>query len=250
MENGNWSLFNSSSSNNNNSTTCGSSRGQNSNCNNNLAWDTWELGTSLFGWGSSSSTTPNNNNNNNPFYQTATNTTTATTPKPRMLNYLYGGGAGGSHIHPDPHLMCLKLGKRQYFEDVMASPLGDCHVGGLSVKKRGRGVARPPPSTAAVVVAKCRVEGCEVGLGKAKEYHRRHKVCEIHSKAEKAVVHGVDQRFCQQCSRFHEVSEFDGSKRSCRRRLVGHNQRRRKRSLHSIATNPFQDLCAQSRHTL
>ncbi|CAL5401276.1 unnamed protein product [Camellia sinensis] len=204
-----------------------------------------ELGTSLFGWGSSRSTTPNNNNNNNPFYQTATNTTTATTPKPLMLNSIYGGGAGGSHIHPDPHLMCLKLGKRQYFED-----------------KRGRGVARPPPSTAAVVVAKCRVEGCEVGLGKAKEYHRRHKVCEIHSKAEKAVVHGVDQRFCQQCSRdrrhneplvrlpslfillvqswFHEVSEFDDSKRSCRRRLVGHNQRRRKRSLHSIATNPFQ----------
>lgn len=29
-------------------------------------------------------------------------------------------------------------------------------------------------------------------------------------------------------SRFHELSEFDDSKRSCRRRLAGHNERRRK----------------------
>ncbi|KAI9076968.1 hypothetical protein K1719_041044 [Acacia pycnantha] len=27
---------------------------------------------------------------------------------------------------------------------------------------------------------------------------------------------------------FHELSEFDNSKRSCRRRLAGHNERRRK----------------------
>lgn len=30
--------------------------------------------------------------------------------------------------------------------------------------------------------------------------------------------------------RFHEVSEFDEAKRSCRRRLAGHNERRRKGS--------------------
>lgn len=28
--------------------------------------------------------------------------------------------------------------------------------------------------------------------------------------------------------RFHELSEFDELKRSCRRRLAGHNERRRK----------------------
>ncbi|KAJ0826969.1 putative transcription factor SBP family [Helianthus annuus] len=39
---------------------------------------------------------------------------------------------------------------------------------------------------------------------------------------------GMHQRFCQQCSRFHELSEFDEAKRSCRRRLAGHNERRRK----------------------
>lgn len=30
--------------------------------------------------------------------------------------------------------------------------------------------------------------------------------------------------------RFHELSEFDETKRSCRRRLAGHNERRRKSS--------------------
>lgn len=30
--------------------------------------------------------------------------------------------------------------------------------------------------------------------------------------------------------RFHELSEFDDTKRSCRRRLAGHNERRRKSS--------------------
>ncbi|GFS34334.1 squamosa promoter-binding protein-like (SBP domain) transcription factor family protein [Actinidia rufa] len=34
--------------------------------------------------------------------------------------------------------------------------------------------------------------------------------------------------FCQQCSRFQSLGEFDGEKRSCRKRLDGHNRRRRK----------------------
>ncbi|WOK99731.1 squamosa promoter-binding protein 1-like [Canna indica] len=36
--------------------------------------------------------------------------------------------------------------------------------------------------------------------------------------------------FCFGLCRFHELSEFDDSKRSCRRRLAGHNERRRKSS--------------------
>ncbi|KAM7495761.1 hypothetical protein LguiA_020175 [Lonicera macranthoides] len=74
----------------------------------------------------------------------------------------------------------------------------------------------------------CRVENCGADLSKAKTYHRRHKVCEMHSKASKALVGNVLQRFCQQCSRFHALQEFDEGKRSCRRRLAGHNRRRRK----------------------
>uniref|UniRef100_A0A7N0VFI6 SBP-type domain-containing protein n=1 Tax=Kalanchoe fedtschenkoi TaxID=63787 RepID=A0A7N0VFI6_KALFE len=76
----------------------------------------------------------------------------------------------------------------------------------------------------------CQVENCTTDMSGAKQYHRRHKVCEFHAKAQIAVVAGLQQRFCQQCSRFHLVSEFDESKRSCRRRLAGHNQRRRKSS--------------------
>ncbi|KAG8099896.1 hypothetical protein GUJ93_ZPchr0013g36279 [Zizania palustris] len=76
----------------------------------------------------------------------------------------------------------------------------------------------------------CQVERCSADLSEARRYHRRHKVCEVHSKQPIVLVAGLHQRFCQQCSRFHELSEFDDEKRSCRRRLAGHNERRRKSS--------------------
>ncbi|ERN11496.1 hypothetical protein AMTRI_Chr03g138150 [Amborella trichopoda] len=74
----------------------------------------------------------------------------------------------------------------------------------------------------------CQVDDCRADLSGAKDYHRRHKVCEVHSKTTKALVGKQMQRFCQQCSRFHPLQEFDEGKRSCRRRLAGHNRRRRK----------------------
>ncbi|KVI06443.1 Transcription factor, SBP-box [Cynara cardunculus var. scolymus] len=74
----------------------------------------------------------------------------------------------------------------------------------------------------------CQVLGCNKSLISCKDYHKRHKVCEIHSKTAKVIVKGVEQRFCQQCSRFHLLSEFDDGKRSCRKRLADHNERRRK----------------------
>lgn len=49
--------------------------------------------------------------------------------------------------------------------------------------------------------AVCQVEDCRVDLSNAKDYHRRHKVCDVHSKATRALVGNVMQRFCQQCSR-------------------------------------------------
>nr|GMD06830.1 squamosa promoter-binding protein 1 [Ipomoea batatas]GMD11499.1 squamosa promoter-binding protein 1 [Ipomoea batatas] len=74
----------------------------------------------------------------------------------------------------------------------------------------------------------CQVEDCSTDMTDAKPYHRRHKVCEIHAKAPSVLINGVQQRFCQQCSRFHELAQFDEAKRSCRRRLAGHNERRRR----------------------
>ncbi|XP_057247096.1 squamosa promoter-binding protein 1 [Beta vulgaris subsp. vulgaris] len=76
----------------------------------------------------------------------------------------------------------------------------------------------------------CQADNCTADLTEAKRYHRRHKVCEFHAKAPVVIVNSIHQRFCQQCSKFHELSEFDDTKRSCRRRLAGHNERRRKNS--------------------
>ncbi|XVE82356.1 hypothetical protein DITRI_Ditri15bG0142100 [Diplodiscus trichospermus] len=84
--------------------------------------------------------------------------------------------------------------------------------------------------------AVCQVEDCRADLSNAKDYHRRHKVCDMHSKASKGLVGNVMQRFCQQCSRFHVLQEFDEGKRSCRRRLAGHNRRRRKTHPDNVAT--------------
>ncbi|PKA47352.1 Squamosa promoter-binding-like protein 15 [Apostasia shenzhenica] len=80
----------------------------------------------------------------------------------------------------------------------------------------------------AVTYPMCQVDDCKADLSNAKDYHRRHKVCELHSKTSNALVCKQMQRFCQQCSRFHPLMEFDEGKRSCRRRLAGHNRRRRK----------------------
>ncbi|KAI5081696.1 hypothetical protein GOP47_0001439 [Adiantum capillus-veneris] len=74
----------------------------------------------------------------------------------------------------------------------------------------------------------CQAEGCKADLSMAKHYHRRHKVCEYHSKAATVHIGDQTQRFCQQCSRFHVLDEFDDGKRSCRKRLADHNRRRRK----------------------
>ncbi|CAD6251687.1 unnamed protein product [Miscanthus lutarioriparius] len=143
-----------------------------------------------------------------------------------------GGGGGGGRIG-------LNLGRRTYFSpaDVLAvdrllmrSRLGGGGVGvgmgmglGMGVLGLGLGAAHhhhQPP--------RCQAEGCKADLSAAKHYHRRHKVCEYHAKAGAVAAAGKQQRFCQQCSRFHVLAEFDEAKRSCRKRLTEHNRRRRK----------------------
>ncbi|CAH9114911.1 unnamed protein product [Cuscuta epithymum] len=90
--------------------------------------------------------------------------------------------------------------------------------------------------------AVCQVDDCQLDLTSAKDYHRRHKVCAAHSKVTEALVGNAMQRFCQQCSRFHILQEFDEGKRSCRRRLAGHNSRRRKTHPENVANGiPMND---------
>ena len=69
-----------------------------------------------------------------------------------------------------------------------------------------------------------------------------------------AVHEGQVIRFCQQCGRFHLLAEFDGDRRSCRRKLQRHNERRRRaeeareaeltlqRSLKSNFTRPMSHI--------
>ncbi|OMP00694.1 Transcription factor, SBP-box [Corchorus olitorius] len=253
-------------------------RGQSGNNNNNtinLAWDLREFNPTRFDWGGNHLHNANNGFN---FYATNAATRAETTStsssssalpeantihalmflphhgNPTLAHHhsLYTGD--GSHMHPDPHLVCLKLGKRHYFEDSTGFAERNLAGGFSNIGKKGKpyynhnlgaggnGAGVGPSSSSAAVmgppaaVPRCQVEGCHVALVNAKDYHRRHKVCEMHSKAPKVVVLGLEQRFCQQCSRFHVVSEFDDSKRSCRRRLAGHNERRRKSSHHDSAS--------------
>lgn len=100
-------------------------------------------------------------------------------------------------------LLGLKLGKRTYFEDVCAgsnaktSSFSVTPSPGTSVspakRSKSSGQASPAP--------RCQVEGCNLDLSSAKDYHRKHRVCESHSKSPKVTVAGVERRFCQQCSR-------------------------------------------------
>ncbi|XP_009139002.1 squamosa promoter-binding protein-like 15 isoform X1 [Brassica rapa] len=105
----------------------------------------------------------------------------------------------------------LRIGQKIYFED-----------------GSGSGKDRANKYRKTTTGARCQVEGCKMDLSNAKTYYSRHKVCGIHSKSSKVTVSGLHQRFCQQCSRFHQLCEFDLEKRSCRRRLACHNERRRK----------------------
>ncbi|RHN42485.1 putative transcription factor SBP family [Medicago truncatula] len=112
-------------------------------------------------------------------------------------------------------LLNLKLGKRMKFEDVSSL------VFGRKCKSNDQNLQCPPL---------CQVEGCGLDLSSAKHYYRKRRVCVDHSKSPMVVIDGLERRFCQQCSRFHDLFEFDGKKKSCRRRLSQHNARRRNHS--------------------
>ncbi|KAG8057217.1 hypothetical protein GUJ93_ZPchr0002g26305 [Zizania palustris] len=161
-----------------------------------------------------------------------------------------GGGAGGDDVRG------LKFGKKIYFEQDAAGGNGGGpgEGGGGSAastgggrKGKGKGVTGAGAGAGASVPApappRCQVEGCGVDLSGAKPYYCRHKLCSMHSKAPRVIVAGLEQRFCQQCSRFHRLAEFDQGKRSCRRRLAGHNERRR-RQPHGPLSSRYGRLAA------
>lgn len=84
----------------------------------------------------------------------------------------------------------LNLGRRTYFPSGEAAAIEQLF-------RRSRGIYQVGQQA-----ARCQAEGCKADLSVAKHYHRRHKVCELHSKATVVVAGGMQQRFCQQCSRW------------------------------------------------
>lgn len=174
-----------------------------------------------------------------------------------------GSGSSLSSPSSSDSLNGLKFGQKIYFEAAAGS--GDGAGGGQARQgsKPGGGgggttgskaaeSGRPPPAPAKKGRSgvapgggqppRCQVEGCKLDLSDAKPYYSRHKVCGAHSKSPTVIVAGLQQRFCQQCSRFHQLPEFDQGKRSCRRRLAGHNERRRKPPPGSLLSSRYGSL--------
>lgn len=131
--------------------------------------------------------------------------------------------SGGSSTNSSAEsLNGLKFGKKIYFEDAVAA--GTAAGGGGGGGATLGTPPKPGPGTSssfgsgrkARVVGvvqgaqppRCQVEGCKVDLSDAKAYYARHKVCGMHSKSPTVIVAGLEQRFCQQCSRsnFYSLS--------------------------------------------
>ena len=124
--------------------------------------------------------------------------------------------SGGSSTNSSTEsLNGLKFGKKIYFEDGAAvAPAAAAGTGGGTTMgtppKSGPGSSSSSGSGRKARVGgvvqsaqppRCQVEGCKVDLSDAKAYYSRHKVCGMHSKSPKVIVAGLEQRFCQQCSR-------------------------------------------------
>ncbi|THG02978.1 hypothetical protein TEA_011470 [Camellia sinensis var. sinensis] len=96
-------------------------------------------------------------------------------------------------------------------------------------RKKARTV-RPAAGGKAKANARCQVVGCEADISELKGYHKRHRVCLQCANASDVGIDGQRKRYCQQCGKFHILSDFDEGKRSCRRKLERHNNRRRRKA--------------------
>lgn len=143
----------------------------------------------------------------------------------------------GVSVSSGEPIIGLKLGRRTYFEDLCATSTTKTSTVSSVPTSLAVPSKRSRASYQSTQAPSCQVEGCNLDLKSAKDYHRRHRICESHSKSPKVIVAGMERRFCQQCSRFHELAEFDDKKRSCRRRLSDHNARRRRPQPEAIQFN-------------
>ncbi|CAL5325587.1 unnamed protein product [Camellia sinensis] len=142
------------------------------------------------------------------------------------LATLVGSSSLGVHKNGRGFSVDLKLGGLGDLGDGSIDKLKE--PGGSTIASSPSGSLKRTRAINGTQNVSCLVDGCIADLSNCREYHRRHRVCERHSKTPVVIVGGKEQRFCQQCSRFQSLGEFDEEKRSCRKRLDGHNRRRRK----------------------
>ncbi|KAL3339355.1 hypothetical protein AABB24_028130 [Solanum stoloniferum] len=134
--------------------------------------------------------------------------------------------------YDEPLNIGFKLGKRTFESNSVKLPsFSISPISSLIAPKKTKSSTHNP------LTPHCQVDACNLDLSSAKEYHRKYRVCHTHSKCPKVIILGLERRFCQQCSRFHSLSDFDENKRSCRRRLSDHNARRRKPQQETIQFN-------------
>ncbi|KAE8056087.1 hypothetical protein FH972_012885 [Carpinus fangiana] len=133
----------------------------------------------------------------------------------------------GASVNSGEPIIGLKLGKRTYFEDLCVASTTKTSTISVVPTSSAVPTKRSRASYQSTQTPRCQVEGCNLDLKSAKDYHRRHRICECHSKSPKVIVAGMERRF-------HELSEFDDKKRSCRRRLSDHNARRRRPQTEAI----------------
>ena len=119
---------------------------------------------------------------------------------PNMGSVSGSSSYGGQGMKGD-FLVDLKLGS--------VVNAGNESTDNLQVPSSPKMVSLPPKRARAVnngvQIASCLVDGCQADLSSCREYHRRHKVCERHSKTAEVTIVGNKQRFCQQCSRYNNV---------------------------------------------
>jgi len=63
----------------------------------------------------------------------------------------------------------------------------------------------------------CKVEGCSTECTSL--YSIRVKVCALHLKADEVFFNNEPSRFCQKCTKFHNVGAFENNRRACLRSL-------------------------------
>lgn len=100
----------------------------------------------------------------------------------------------------------LKLGQVGNSGDESLNKWKGPGVGGLKMQSSPSKRARATNNGTHQV--SCLVDDCISDLSNCRDYHRRHKVCELHSKTAQVLINGQKQRFCQQCSRYFCLFSF------------------------------------------